>query len=197
MKISRLILLGLFIATLQGCISAQSDPLPRTETIGEIEAIARDFDFDFAYRHDHGGEAHEHDDDDAGGNNFGFVVEKTLKRIGAIDNRALNQGLLKIKLIQEDDYSVILSFLSTITLFVLPSYSHDDLTVVATYEEGDKVLHRVEVSSSVNTFYQFFFLFAMPFTDGYKLERNARYLTEEACFRMLKKMGLKTLRKEE
>lgn len=197
MKFSRLLLLILLIITLQGCISAQSDPLPRTETIGEIEAIARDFDFEFAYRHDHDGEEHEHNDDDAGGNNFGFVVEKTLKRIGAIDNRALNQGLLKIKLVQEDDYSVILSFFSTITLFVIPSYSHDNLTVIATYEEGDRVLHKVEVSSSVNTFYQFFFLFAMPFTDGYKLERNARYLTEEACFRMLKKMGLKTLRKEE
>lgn len=197
MKLPSLLLITILGLTLQGCITAQSDPLPRQETVGEIEALARDFDFEFAYRHEHGGETHDHADDDAGGNNFEFVVEKTLKRIGAIDNRSINEGILKIKIVQEDDYSVILSFFSTITLFVLPSYSHDDLTVIATYEEGDKVLHKVEVSSSVNTYYQFFFLFAMPFTDGYKLERNARFLTEEACARMLKKMGLKTLRKEE
>jgi hypothetical protein len=182
------------LAMLQGCVSFQGDPLPRTATVGEIESLAKNFEFDYMFRHHHGGEDHDHKDAEADA--MGFVIERTLKRIGAVDSHSINKGLLKFRLVQEEEYSSILGFLSTITLFIIPSYGEDLLNLIVTYEEGGKVIYKVKSSSSVNSLYQVFLLFAMPFTSAYVIEKNLRYLTEDACYQMMKKMGLETLRKE-
>jgi hypothetical protein len=193
MKLFQILVLIIATISLQGCISFQGDPLPRNETVGDIEALAGDYEFVYRFRHYHGDD-HEHSDIEA--DTLDFVVEKTLKRIGAIDSYSGNKGILQIKVVQEEDFNSVFGFISGITLFIIPCYGEDHLTLTATYTEAGKVIHKTSVSSSVSTLYEFFLLFAMPFTDGYEIEKNTRYLTEEACYQLMKKMGLETLRKE-
>lgn len=76
-----------------------------------------------------------------------------------------SKNKLTIRVSVDSHYSQTASTISGLTLFIIPSYAHDDYTMTATYETP-KGKQTIEVKDSVPTITHLFMIFALPFASG-------------------------------
>lgn len=183
----KLCLLVLLLPT-AGCITYQGHD-PRIDRPAEVggskRSMARRYRFHYVFRHteDFEDDDHVHDDPELE-ETYSLIIQKVLKRDSMVSDSSPIGRTLEMDLVVREDTIGVLNLISGLTLFVLPTWASNDIRLRARLLDSGKVLMEMEEKSDITTLYQFFFLFAMPFTDGYYLERNIRYLTENLVRRM-------------
>ena len=96
--------------------------------------------------------------------NLAHQLGRLLQESGYTLNDSSNNKLT-IRVNVDSHYSQTASTISGLTLFIIPSYAHDDYTMTATYETP-KGKQTIEVKDSVPTITHLFMVFAIPFASG-------------------------------
>ena len=94
---------------------------------------------------------------------------------------------LTIRVNVDSYYSQTASTISGLTLFIIPSYAHDDYTMTATYETP-KGKQTIEVKDSVSTITHLFMVFAIPFASGPTAESETTQNMFKNVLSQMKKM---------
>ena len=96
--------------------------------------------------------------------NLAHQLGRLLQESGYTLNDSSNNKLT-IRVNVDSHYSQTASTISGLTLFIIPSYAHDDYTMTATYKTS-KGEQTFEIKDSVYTVSHLFMMFAAPFASG-------------------------------
>lgn len=100
--------------------------------------------------------------------NLAHQLARLLHESGYTSNES-SKNKLTIRVNVDSHYSPTASTITGLTLFIIPSYAHDDYTMTVTYKtpKGEQTF---EVKDSVYTVSHLFMLFAAPFASGQTAE---------------------------
>lgn len=118
--------------------------------------------------------------------NLAHQLGRLLQESGYALNDSSNNKLT-IRVNVDSYYSPTASVVSGLTLFIIPSYAHDDYTMTATYKTP-KGTQTIEVKDSVYTVSHLFMLFAAPFASGLTAESETTQNMFKTVISKLQKM---------
>ena len=171
----------LALACLQtGCISYQKIEPVVGSSSGLLEPLAARFVFDIQLRHSHN-EEESHSHDEGIEEDQALVIEQAVKRTGVVVASRGPDRELHMRLIIEEDSSALFDVLSTLTLFLIPTWSETRYTVKAALVERGEAIEEVTMSSSTGTLTQLLLLLGLPFNSWGIEEQNLSALAEESC----------------
>jgi hypothetical protein len=108
------------------------------------------------------------------------AVADGIRQAGAVGPNG-PQRALRIDVIENERSSLVMAFICGLTVFLVPAWAENEISVTASIVENTKTIARAEAHGSVKTVMEFFLVFALPFQDLSTGEKLIGRLVRCAC----------------
>jgi hypothetical protein len=108
------------------------------------------------------------------------AVADGIRQAGAVSPNG-PQRALRIDVINNERSSLVMAFICGLTVFLVPAWAENEISVTASIVENTKTIARAEAHGSVKTVMEFFLVFALPFQDISTGEKLIGRLVRCAC----------------
>jgi hypothetical protein len=108
------------------------------------------------------------------------AVADGIRQAGAVGPNG-PQRALRIDVVNNERSNLIMAFICGLTVFLVPAWAENEISVTASIVENAKTIARAEAHGSVKTVMEFFLVFALPFQEFSMGEKLIGRLVRCAC----------------